>query len=99
MTNAPRRHLVCSFCGKRQDQVRRLIAGPHYVFICDQCVQLCNAIMAEDPPGPPQSQATVDPPTQARTRPTWWRRWLPGGHQSAATLPAWSGATRTAWSG
>jgi excisionase family DNA binding protein len=37
----------CSFCGKSQDQVRRLIAGPHQVYICDACVALCNEILAK----------------------------------------------------
>jgi len=37
----------CSFCGKNQDEVTRLIAGPG-VFICDECVQLCNTILADD---------------------------------------------------
>jgi hypothetical protein len=36
--------LVCSFCGKDQDHVRKLIAGPT-VFICDECVDLCNDIL------------------------------------------------------
>jgi ATP-dependent Clp protease ATP-binding subunit ClpX len=37
----------CSFCGKTQDMVRKLIAGPH-VFICDECVQLCEEIIGHD---------------------------------------------------
>jgi ATP-dependent Clp protease ATP-binding subunit ClpX len=37
----------CSFCGKSQDQVRKLIAGPE-VYICDECIGLCNEIMLED---------------------------------------------------
>lgn len=37
----------CSFCGKEQGEVNRLIAGPG-VFVCDECVQLCNAILADD---------------------------------------------------
>lgn len=40
-------HLRCSFCGKSRDQVRKLIAGPT-VYICDECVGLCNEIMAEE---------------------------------------------------
>lgn len=55
---------VCSFCGRGQDEVQRLIAGPGTVFICDECVALCSAIIAEEteqqmaaprrnvPPGP-----------------------------------------------
>jgi ClpX C4-type zinc finger len=39
--------LVCSFCGKDQDHVRKLIAGPT-VFICDACIDLCNDIIEEE---------------------------------------------------
>ncbi len=39
--------LRCSFCGKSQDEVRKLIAGPT-VYICDECVELCNDIIAEE---------------------------------------------------
>ena len=38
----------CSFCGKNQDQVKRLIAGPGAVYICDECVDLCRDIIAEE---------------------------------------------------
>ena len=38
--------LKCSFCGKTQDQVKKLIAGPD-VYICDECVELCNEILDE----------------------------------------------------
>jgi len=38
---------VCSFCGKSQDEVRKLIAGPT-VYICDECIELCNEIIAEE---------------------------------------------------
>ena len=38
--------LVCSFCGKKEDEVRKLIAGPT-VYICDECIDLCNDIIAE----------------------------------------------------
>ncbi len=37
----------CSFCGKSQDEVKKLIAGPT-VFICDECIELCNEIMVEE---------------------------------------------------
>ena len=40
-------HLRCSFCGKSQEQVRKLIAGPG-VYICDECVELCNEILEEE---------------------------------------------------
>ncbi len=39
---------VCSFCGKSQGNVKRLIAGPGRVFICDECVRLCQQIIAEE---------------------------------------------------
>ena len=38
----------CSFCGKNQDQVKRLIAGPGAVYICDECVELCQEIINEE---------------------------------------------------
>ena len=39
--------LKCSFCGKSQNDVRKLIAGPT-VYICDECIELCNDIIAEE---------------------------------------------------
>ena len=39
--------LLCSFCGKNQDEVAKLVAGPS-VFICDECIGLCNDIMSEE---------------------------------------------------
>jgi ATP-dependent Clp protease ATP-binding subunit ClpX len=41
-------HYRCSFCGKGQEEVRRLIAGPGAVYICDECVQLCREIIEEE---------------------------------------------------
>lgn len=40
--------LRCSFCGKTQDQVRKLIAGPNGAFICDECVDICSEIIEEE---------------------------------------------------
>ncbi|HKF36853.1 MAG TPA: ATP-dependent Clp protease ATP-binding subunit ClpX [Ktedonobacteraceae bacterium] len=45
----------CSFCGKSQDQVQRLIAGPGGVYICDECIDLCREIIEEE-------QATIAKP-------------------------------------
>ena len=42
-----RKQLKCSFCGKTQDQVRKLIAGPN-VYICDECIELCSDIIFEE---------------------------------------------------
>jgi len=53
-------HLKCSFCGKSQEQVRKLIAGPG-VYICDECVELCNEILEEE-----LAEARAMTPTQKR---------------------------------
>jgi ATP-dependent Clp protease ATP-binding subunit ClpX len=45
--NNTSRELFCSFCGKSQDEVRKLIAGPS-VYICDECIDLCNDIISEE---------------------------------------------------
>jgi ATP-dependent Clp protease ATP-binding subunit ClpX len=46
-----RRKLVCSFCGKNEKQVAKLVAGPR-VFICDECVAIASALMRDDAPPP-----------------------------------------------
>ena len=64
--------LKCSFCGKSQEQVKKLIAGPD-VFICDECVDLCNSIidaelyeeeegyeLTENIPSPKEIKAILD---------------------------------------
>jgi len=58
----------CSFCGKRQDQVKKLIAGPSRVYICDECVALCSDIIA-NPPSAPTATTTRRP-----RRTTWLDR-------------------------
>ncbi len=57
----------CSFCGKSQDQVRKLIAGPE-VYICDECIGLCNEIILEelDEEGPLVMQNALKPKEIAR---------------------------------
>ena len=47
-TRGGRIHYRCSFCGKGQEEVRRLIAGPGAVYICDECVSLCREIIEEE---------------------------------------------------
>lgn len=42
------KRLRCSFCGKPQEQVRKLIAGPNETYICDECVELCEEIIEEE---------------------------------------------------
>ena len=60
-------HLKCSFCGKSQDQVRKLIAGPG-VYICDECIDLCNEILDEE---------LIDSQTKAKYNPTAANKKLP----------------------
>src|ERR1041385_3084191 len=55
-TKGSRLQYQCSFCAKSQDQVRRLIAGPGAVYICDECVELCREIIDEESPPPPRAK-------------------------------------------
>lgn len=57
--------LYCSFCGKSQHEVRKLIAGPS-VFICDECVELCNDIIREEIKeiAPKQKQDALPKPSE-----------------------------------
>ena len=50
-----RERLKCSFCGKGQEQVRKLVAGPG-VYICDECIELCNEILEEEIYGEPEDR-------------------------------------------
>ena len=56
--------LLCSFCGKSQRQVKKLIAGPG-VYICDECIDLCNEIIDEELTAPTCSTSRT-----CRARPT-----------------------------
>ena len=47
MNNIKETLLRCSFCGKTQEEVKKIIAGPT-VYICDECIDLCNEIMEEE---------------------------------------------------
>ena len=49
--------LYCSFCGKSQHEVKKLIAGPS-VFICDECIELCNDIIREEIQGAEAAKLT-----------------------------------------
>ncbi len=68
---------TCSFCGKRRDQTRRLIAGPHGVYICAQCVALCNEILAEGP-GEASQQVSAEAFETRPPRRFSWSRLLDG---------------------
>ena len=45
---ASEKSIRCSFCGKRQEQVKRMMSGPNNVYICNECVDLCNSLIRED---------------------------------------------------
>jgi ATP-dependent Clp protease ATP-binding subunit ClpX len=59
--------LVCSFCGASQEEVRKLIAGPG-VYICDQCIDLCNDIILDEveDEGSPKGRANIPKPQEIR---------------------------------
>ena len=65
--------VVCSFCGKSQDEVRKVIAGPT-VYICDECVDLCNDIIAEECEQEESQETKTD---DAESRPGWTNLWCP----------------------
>jgi ATP-dependent Clp protease ATP-binding subunit ClpX len=62
----PNEQLLCSFCGKSQRQVKKLIAGPG-VYICDECIDLCNEIIDEELTSP----VGFDPDALPRPREIW----------------------------
>ncbi|MBU1740499.1 MAG: ATP-dependent Clp protease ATP-binding subunit ClpX [Proteobacteria bacterium] len=60
--------LVCSFCGKSQDEVKKLIAGPS-VYICDECIELCNEIIAEEyEKDEAEAQLSIPKPKEIKTQ-------------------------------
>ena len=65
MTSTAGDLLKCSFCGKAQNQVVKLIAGPG-VYICDECIDLCNQIMVEEVGKP--HQRVLDSEIEAAAR-------------------------------
>ncbi|MEY3462561.1 MAG: ATP-dependent protease ATP-binding subunit ClpX [Cyanobacteriota bacterium] len=60
-------HLKCSFCGKSQEQVRKLIAGPG-VYICDECIDLCNEILDEELVDASAGSGSRQAPDQQRSK-------------------------------
>jgi ATP-dependent protease Clp ATPase subunit len=72
------RRLKCSFCGKKETEVLKLVAGPR-VYICDECVAVANRLMSDDSPMDNQPQV-----------PTVWsrlsirvRKWFQVGHHTS----------------
>ena len=62
-------NLCCSFCGKSQREVKKLIAGPT-VYICDECIELCNDIIAEESVKQEQQRAKTSVPKPAEIKET-----------------------------
>jgi ATP-dependent Clp protease ATP-binding subunit ClpX len=58
--------LLCSFCGKSQDEVKKLIAGPS-VYICDECIQLCTEIIAEEQSIEKESEGALPKPYEIKS--------------------------------
>ena len=65
--NEEGRTFSCSFCGKMQDEVQRLIAGPG-VYICNECVELCESILEEGGNFSRRRSTTTFPPNCRRRR-------------------------------
>ncbi|MGE8397272.1 MAG: ATP-dependent Clp protease ATP-binding subunit ClpX [Comamonas sp.] len=61
------KNLYCTFCGKSQHEVKKLIAGPS-VFICDECIDLCNEIIRDEVPDTSAREARGDLPTPAEIK-------------------------------
>ena len=56
----------CSFCGKEKSKVKKLIAGPDGVFICDECVELCRDMLAKMPSTAPQEAVELKKPAEIK---------------------------------
>jgi len=67
-TTVPTKILYCTFCFKSQHEVKRLISGPFSVFICDECVELCNEIIAGRKPKSAKTGSVDDLPTERLLR-------------------------------
>ena len=65
MSDETKKSLRCSFCGKREEEVRRMIQGPG-ARICDQCVQLCMSVLEEEL-GKPESNLALETPEKLPT--------------------------------
>jgi hypothetical protein len=85
----------CSFCGKRHDQVRRVIGGPHGILICNECVALCNSIINEERPSTGSQPAT---PNTSLSGPWWCQALVAVGRLLQGRphrRPSWRGTIST----
>ena len=78
----------CSFCGKTEDQVRKLIAGPDGVYICDECIEICAEIIEEEFTGLPQADDTE---INLMKPIAMFRCWDPRGQVTRCWLRRWQG--------
>lgn len=63
------KNLYCSFCGKSQHEVKKLIAGPS-VFVCDECIDLCNEIIRDEVPaitGDAEGRSNLPTPSEIKS--------------------------------
>jgi ATP-dependent Clp protease ATP-binding subunit ClpX len=60
----PKKTLYCTFCFKSQHEVKKLIAGPAAVYICDECVELCNEIIVSPARSPSKTVLSQELPTE-----------------------------------
>jgi ATP-dependent Clp protease ATP-binding subunit ClpX len=68
MTTPSDKHLRCSFCGKSKESVKKFISGPN-VYICNECISLCNEILAEeDQQSAAESQTHIPKPTDIKEK-------------------------------
>lgn len=81
-TGGSDRELRCSFCAKGQDEVKRLIAGPG-VYICDECVALCNEIVAHEDAGEREEMDRLLTPAEIKAR---LDEYVIGQHQAKKIL-------------
>ncbi|MBQ3089639.1 MAG: AAA family ATPase, partial [Oscillospiraceae bacterium] len=81
-----RESIRCSFCGKRQEQVSRIIAGPN-VYICNECVSLCNGIIQDEmsPMSSPSLELPDTLPTPQEIK-TYMDRYIIGQDQAKISL-------------
>ena len=81
-----RESIRCSFCGKRQEQVNRIIAGPN-VYICNECVSLCNGIIQDElsPMNSPSLELPDTLPTPQEIK-TYMDRYIIGQDQAKISL-------------
>ena len=66
-TSGGEKTLYCSFCGKSQHEVKKLIAGPS-VFVCDECIELCNEIIRDELPPTTATEEKSNLPTPAEIK-------------------------------